>query len=582
MKPLVQESVTMATKCSSSATMVTEYNNVSMRSHRGHRNPYASHRKSAVELLEASKGEYVKSSKVLNHKQKLKHPENLCVGNREVISVPLAGKLSPFEDVVTSSQDTVTDKTSCLATNVELQANKSAINGDNQKNLFVTNSESPVVTSIKNITVNTSSSLITYSTNENDLLLSSNVTSISSSKSNSILTTATSTSPKTITSSSSSSSSPTSASRKSSVAASSSSPTSTTSRKSSVPTLSSSPTSTSLRKSSVPTTICSTSTNSNCKPDDDHLSFKKPLPTPSSTGVKPVVPPKPGIKPLVAPKVGPKPVINTKSDKPVPPPRPVRKSSASTKSDTSEKNCTDNTMSSSDKSSNKAFNAHDHKRFSSVSASACETSSKGSDSVDGSKDRKSLREARYSLSSQNEVFLKPICSNNLSTSVGVLVERKRSPIPKPRIDKQLNEIELPPRRPLHRSQSDLSNCRHSRTSSDFSDLSSRLSRTSTEVERFFNEMGIDHSVLEPMRRLSETKYRETLDSVSSLDSLDGQSLSSRLSNDLDRLPMESEQDLSERDPGTTSVVERNARIIKWLCNVKKARTVQTKHANRKS
>jgi hypothetical protein len=41
----------------------------------------ANHRKSAVELLEESKGSYVKSTKVLNHKQELKHPENLSVGN---------------------------------------------------------------------------------------------------------------------------------------------------------------------------------------------------------------------------------------------------------------------------------------------------------------------------------------------------------------------------------------------------------------------------------------------------------------------------------------------------------------------
>ena len=44
----------------------------------------AHHRKSAVELLEASKAEYVKSSRVLNNKQELKHPEKLCVQTRWV------------------------------------------------------------------------------------------------------------------------------------------------------------------------------------------------------------------------------------------------------------------------------------------------------------------------------------------------------------------------------------------------------------------------------------------------------------------------------------------------------------------
>lgn len=225
---------------------------------------------------------------------------------------------------------------------------------------------------------------------------------------------------------------------------------------------------------------------------------------------------------------------------------------------------------------NPASDSPDWKRFSSVSASACESTSK-----EHTDKHAHGRDIRHSMHSHNEGFLKPL-SASLSTSVGVLVERHRSPLPKPRIDKQLNEIELPPRRQLHRSQSDLSNCRHSRTSSDFSDLSSRLSRTSTEVERFFNEMGIDRDILEPMRKLSETRKKELLDSLSSLDSLEAHSLSSRLSNDLERMPMESEQDLSARDGGTTSVVERNARIIKWLCNVKKARTVQTRPIRKKS
>ena len=42
----------------------------------------AHHRKSAVELLEASKGSYVKSRQVLDHRQGLKHPENLSIGHR--------------------------------------------------------------------------------------------------------------------------------------------------------------------------------------------------------------------------------------------------------------------------------------------------------------------------------------------------------------------------------------------------------------------------------------------------------------------------------------------------------------------
>lgn len=216
---------------------------------------------------------------------------------------------------------------------------------------------------------------------------------------------------------------------------------------------------------------------------------------------------------------------------------------------------------------NKPLDSSEQRSVSNASATAVYADS------DTSGPGNSARESRHSLSSQSDTFLKPLAMNNLSTSVGVLFDRKSSPL-RPKIDKQLKEVELPPRRQLHRSQSDLSDCRHSRTSSDFSDLSSRLSRTSTEVERFFNEMGLDRSVLEPMRKLCETKQKGCLDSLSSLDSQDAHSISSQMSND--RYPMESEQDLSERDQGNFSVVERNARIIKWLCNVKKAKTVQTR------
>ena len=282
-------------------------------------------------------------------------------------------------------------------------------------------------------------------------------------------------------------------------------------------------------------------------------------------------------------------ILNFYSGKPAPPPRPSRKPVVNKPVATDTVDSAAETMATNDKflSSGNGITTNSPeiktKRFSSVSAGAAismarehqnrDTGSPGNRPSSTSSGQS--YDSRHSMSSQNEPMMKPLCANNLSVSVGVLAERHRSPLPKPRMGKQLEEAELPPKRQLHRSHSDLSSCRHSRTSSDFSDLSSRLSRTSTEVERFFNEMGIDKTVLEPMRKLAETKTKDFLDSLSSLDSLSGRSLSSRLSNnDLDKAPMESEQDLMERSTasGTTSVVERNARIIKWLCNVKKART----------
>lgn len=317
---------------------------------------------------------------------------------------------------------------------------------------------------------------------------------------------------------------------------------------------------------------------------------------------KPCVPPKPGAtsKPVIPPrtnsesnkfafakpKTPPKP-----GDKPVPPPRPDKTPDKSLKESVQQVQSTemsgvdktgnDRKDSFSNKSTGSSSQDQQSKRFSSLSAGAAVTWNK--DHCDGDVFMKSRspasastirsRDSRHSSHSDN--FLKPLCAtNSLSTSVGFLVERKHSPIPKPRTEKQLKEKtkDSAPKRHLHRSHSDLSSCRHSRTSSDFSDLSSMISRTSTEVERFFSEMGIDRTVLDPMLRMHENT-NDNLDSFSSLDSQEARSLSSRIScgGDLDQVPAESEQDLMERSTTGTSVVERNARIIKWLCNVKKAK-----------
>ena len=296
------------------------------------------------------------------------------------------------------------------------------------------------------------------------------------------------------------------------------------------------------------------------------------------TFVKPKTPPKPGEKP-----------------KPVPPPRPNKVPDKNvTLKETGEKQTaimsnpsktvTDRSGSCSNQSTSSSNQDQIPKRFSSLSAGAAVTFKDQCDGDAVIKNRSPApastvrsHESRNSAHSDN--FLKPLCAtNNLSTSVGFLVEKKHSPVPKPRAEKQLKEKskEVIPRRQLHRSHSDLSSCRHSRTSSDFSDLSSRISRTSTEVERFFNEMGIDRTILDPMLNL-HGKQNDYLDSFSSLDSQEARSVSSRISygGDLEQVPAESEQDLMERSTTVTSVVERNARIIKWLCNVKKAKVPNT-------
>lgn len=168
-------------------------------------------------------------------------------------------------------------------------------------------------------------------------------------------------------------------------------------------------------------------------------------------------------------------------------------------------------------------------------------------------------------------FLSPNAFQSLSTSVTVLVEKRCNAA----VDKSnTGNKDLVVRRkkkPLHRSQSDLSG-RWSRNSSDFSDLSSRVSRTSTEVERFFNEMGLESSVLERMRKfhVSQVNEEDTFESISSIDSAERSSCSEISNGDKDQ--QSKDKELAERNSVQTSIVEKNARIIKWLCNVKKART----------
>ncbi|BFZ17058.1 hypothetical protein BsWGS_20097 [Bradybaena similaris] len=128
-----------------------------------------------------------------------------------------------------------------------------------------------------------------------------------------------------------------------------------------------------------------------------------------------------------------------------------------------------------------------------------------------------------------------------------------------------------------RSYSDIS-ChlegQHSRDSSIVSNHS-RLSRASvgTDLENFFNQMGLEKGVLEPINRLKELQSNEIFDSMSSLDSHDAASICSTYSRS-DQEWCDSQS--VDRNLQQTSIVERNARIIKWLCNVRKAKSPSQK------
>ncbi|GFN83062.1 hypothetical protein PoB_000956800 [Plakobranchus ocellatus] len=135
---------------------------------------------------------------------------------------------------------------------------------------------------------------------------------------------------------------------------------------------------------------------------------------------------------------------------------------------------------------------------------------------------------------------------------------------------------------------------HSRDSSLVSSHS-RLSRTSVgaDLENFFNQMGLEMGVLEPIARLRELQAcgsasgdggpggdTSTFDSMSSLDSQDAASICSTYSRSEHECAGTgglslgagggAEGPILDKGHQQTSIVERNARIIKWLCNVRKA------------
>ncbi|XP_059836556.1 protein FAM110B-like [Hypanus sabinus] len=108
--------------------------------------------------------------------------------------------------------------------------------------------------------------------------------------------------------------------------------------------------------------------------------------------------------------------------------------------------------------------------------------------------------------------------------------------------------------PLHRSKSDLSD---------------RYSRASANLERFFNYCGLDPEELENMGM--ECLARASSDIVSlklySASNLSSEYGPSQCSNAIEEKP-------NERIPYGISIIERNARVIKWLYSCREAKESQ--------
>ncbi|NWH70036.1 F110C protein, partial [Piaya cayana] len=115
------------------------------------------------------------------------------------------------------------------------------------------------------------------------------------------------------------------------------------------------------------------------------------------------------------------------------------------------------------------------------------------------------------------------------------------------------EVKEVRRRGLHRSQSD---------------ISSRYSKSFAEFDTFFKYCGLEQEVIEDLGRENFSVVSDNVSfKIRSISVATSESDFTRHSGDEGLL----EDELTEQVPSSTSVIERNARIIKWLYTCKKAR-----------
>ncbi|NXB73408.1 F110C protein, partial [Donacobius atricapilla] len=115
------------------------------------------------------------------------------------------------------------------------------------------------------------------------------------------------------------------------------------------------------------------------------------------------------------------------------------------------------------------------------------------------------------------------------------------------------EVKEVKRRGLHRSQSD---------------ISSRYSKSFPEFETFFKYCGLEQEVIEDLGRENFSVVSDNVSfKIRSISVATSESEFTRHSGDEGLL----EDELTEQVPSSTSVIERNARIIKWLYTCKKAK-----------
>ncbi|XP_051009586.1 protein FAM110C [Acomys russatus] len=128
-------------------------------------------------------------------------------------------------------------------------------------------------------------------------------------------------------------------------------------------------------------------------------------------------------------------------------------------------------------------------------------------------------------------------------------------------------LEVAPKVPVAHSGVELRVSRSKGLQRSQSDLSSRYSIAKAESDTFFKYCGLDPDVVEALGRENFSAGSDCVTlKVRSVSMAASDSSFSRHSEDGLQ-----EEELIEQVPSTTSVVERNARIIKWLFTCKKAK-----------
>lgn len=115
-----------------------------------------------------------------------------------------------------------------------------------------------------------------------------------------------------------------------------------------------------------------------------------------------------------------------------------------------------------------------------------------------------------------------------------------------------------------------------------SDLSDRYSRATADLERFFNYCGLDPDEVEGMGGVERfTRANSDIVSVSKLRSVS--TPSSECGDEAERGGEEYDEDgpatANERVPYGISIIERNARVIKWLYGIRQARDTNSAVSN---